>query len=49
VYEKAGHGLHWEEPERFAGDLVAFAERLAGSRHGTDHRSFSALPETTLQ
>jgi pimeloyl-ACP methyl ester carboxylesterase len=25
VYEGAGHGLHWEEPERFAADLVAFA------------------------
>ena len=29
VYPDAGHGLHWEEPERFAGDLVAFAEGLA--------------------
>lgn len=28
VYEKAGHALHWEEPERFAADLVAFAGRL---------------------
>lgn len=24
VYRGAGHGLHWEEPERFAADLVAF-------------------------
>jgi non-heme chloroperoxidase len=24
VYENAGHALHWEEPERFAADLVAF-------------------------
>ena len=29
VYESAGHALHWEEPERFAADLVAFAESLA--------------------
>ncbi len=26
VYERAGHGLHWEEPERFAADVAAFAE-----------------------
>jgi pimeloyl-ACP methyl ester carboxylesterase len=26
VYEGAGHALHWEEPERFAGDLVGFVE-----------------------
>ena len=30
VYADAGHALHWEEPERFAADLVAFAERLGG-------------------
>lgn len=29
VYEGAGHGLHWEEPERFAADLVSFATGLA--------------------
>jgi pimeloyl-ACP methyl ester carboxylesterase len=27
VYEGAGHALHWEEPERFAADLAAFALR----------------------
>ncbi len=26
VYPGAGHGLHWEEPERFVADLVAFIE-----------------------
>lgn len=26
VYEGAGHALHWEEPQRFAADLAAFAE-----------------------
>ncbi len=30
VYPGAGHGLHWEEPARFAADLVAFAENVAG-------------------
>jgi non-heme chloroperoxidase len=25
VYEGAGHALHWEEPARFAADVVAFA------------------------
>lgn len=28
VYAHAGHALHWEEPARFAGDLVAFLEGL---------------------
>lgn len=28
VYENAGHALHWEEPMRFAADLVAFAQSL---------------------
>jgi non-heme chloroperoxidase len=28
VYENAGHALHWEEPERFAADLVAFVKSL---------------------
>jgi non-heme chloroperoxidase len=31
VYPGAGHGLHWEEPGRFAADLLAFAENLGGS------------------
>lgn len=26
VYEGAGHAVHWEEPERFASDLVSFVE-----------------------
>ena len=26
VYEGAGPGVHWEEPERFASDLVTFVE-----------------------
>jgi pimeloyl-ACP methyl ester carboxylesterase len=34
VYEGAGHGLHWEEPERFAADLAAFASQLAGWPEG---------------
>jgi pimeloyl-ACP methyl ester carboxylesterase len=28
AYENAGHALHWEEPERFAADLVAFVDRI---------------------
>ena len=28
VYPGAGHGFHWEEPTRFAADLVAFTARL---------------------
>jgi pimeloyl-ACP methyl ester carboxylesterase len=32
VYQHAGHAVHWEEPERFAADLAAFAERLGASK-----------------
>jgi non-heme chloroperoxidase len=28
VYHGAGHAFHWEEPERFAADLVAFTRTL---------------------
>ncbi len=27
-YESAGHALHWEEPQRFAGDVAAFVASL---------------------
>lgn len=30
VYRGAGHAFHWEEPARFAADLVEFVEGLAG-------------------
>jgi pimeloyl-ACP methyl ester carboxylesterase len=30
VYPGTGHGLHWEEPARFAGDLVAFVADVVG-------------------
>lgn len=30
VYPGVGHGLHWDAPERFAADLVAFTESVAG-------------------
>ena len=30
VYPEAGHALHWEEPARFAADLVTFVESLRG-------------------
>ena len=29
VYEGAGHAFHWEEPQRFAAQLAAFAEEVA--------------------
>jgi non-heme chloroperoxidase len=29
IYRGTGHAVHWEEPARFAADLVAIAERLA--------------------
>jgi pimeloyl-ACP methyl ester carboxylesterase len=28
VYHGAGHGLHWEQPERFASDLANFVDEL---------------------
>ena len=27
VYERTGHALHWEEPARFANDLVGFVTK----------------------
>jgi pimeloyl-ACP methyl ester carboxylesterase len=27
VYEGAGHAVHWEEPERFAADLISFIDK----------------------
>ena len=32
AYEGAGHALHWEEPARFAADLVDFVEPLPRGR-----------------
>jgi pimeloyl-ACP methyl ester carboxylesterase len=32
VYPGSGHGLHWDEPERFAADLGDFCARPAGHR-----------------
>jgi non-heme chloroperoxidase len=32
VYPGAGHGFHWEEPARFAADLVAFTDHLSRFR-----------------
>jgi non-heme chloroperoxidase len=32
VYYGAGHLLHWEEPQRFASDLVTFVEGLSERR-----------------
>jgi len=33
VYTGAGHGLHWEYPERFAADMVAFTRSLVNRAH----------------
>jgi non-heme chloroperoxidase len=33
VYEGAGHAPHWEEPERFAADLLAFTEGGVAADH----------------
>lgn len=34
VYRGAGHAAHWEEPERFAADLVAFTENFTKAGRG---------------
>ena len=40
VYPGAGHSPHWEEPERFASDLVAFVEAAAiGTRASPSRRT----------
>jgi non-heme chloroperoxidase len=49
VYEGTGHAVHWEEPERFAADLTAFALAQGRSRtmssseaSGLSKRAFTA-------
>jgi pimeloyl-ACP methyl ester carboxylesterase len=32
VYSGVGHGLHWEDPKRFADDLTAFVDKLVRSK-----------------
>lgn len=39
VYDAAGHALHWEEPRRFAHDVVGFARRV---RDGSSARALNA-------
>ncbi len=39
TYRGVGHALHWEQPERFAGDLRHFVEELDGARQ---HRAIAA-------
>jgi non-heme chloroperoxidase len=47
VYEGTGHAVHWEEPQRFAAQLAAFALTQGGSRttswSGSSGRSNSAF------
>ena len=38
VYAGAGHGPHWEEPERFASDLATFVEKLRHGAHPSGQR-----------
>jgi len=39
VYHGAGHLLHWEEPQRFASDLLTFVEGLSERRSQGHSRS----------
>jgi pimeloyl-ACP methyl ester carboxylesterase len=33
VYEGYGHAFHWEDPKRFAADLVAFLAQEEAQSH----------------
>jgi len=53
VYERAGHAMHWEQPERFARDLVRFVARLPMPRRppgdaATEPPRRAALPSGAL-
>jgi len=37
VYPRAGHNLHWEEPQRFASDLVSFVEGIDQAASNRKH------------
>lgn len=37
VYPGAGHNLHWEEPQRFASDLVSFVEGIDQAASNRKH------------
>jgi non-heme chloroperoxidase len=39
VYEGAGHALHWEQPERFAADVVEFSRQTASRSEPRPHAS----------
>lgn len=39
IYRGVGHALHWEQPERFAGDVQRFVEQLDGAEQ---HRAIAA-------
>ncbi len=50
IYQGAGHALHWEEPARFAADLVAFTGTLRDRRPAPSwpgaRRTAHAIPPT---
>ncbi|HEY7292439.1 MAG TPA: alpha/beta hydrolase [Vicinamibacterales bacterium] len=35
IYRRAGHAFHWEDPAKFAADLLAFAGQVGSSRDAT--------------
>jgi len=43
VYEGCGHALHWEEPERFARELVTFATEVRDAGVATQRPSRAAV------
>lgn len=48
TYAGAGHGLHWEEPERFAADLAAFVEQKGSVPFKKGTLPFSIRAAATL-
>ncbi|HVL56363.1 MAG TPA: alpha/beta hydrolase [Burkholderiaceae bacterium] len=45
VYPDAGHGLHWEEPQRFAADLAGFVDATVAASGAVGIRA-NAAPTT---
>ncbi len=39
TYSGTGHMVHWEQPQRVAGDIVALAQRVRSDRHRHPHQT----------
>lgn len=48
IYEGSGHAMHWEQPRRFAADLVAFAAAQRARRRTTSSSESSGRSKRAL-